>query len=65
MMPGVSYYVLVDKDGNVLEETDMITGYSETMKFDSWEEAEESLRYLLDEELIDHTKNWHIERHRW
>ena len=28
MMPGVSYYVLVDKDGNVLEETDMITTYA-------------------------------------
>ena len=61
---GDSYYVLVDKDGNVYQKEDFVDTY--VVEFDSWEEAEEELAYLLDtEEDFNEEDGWHVERHRW
>lgn len=65
MMPGESYFVIVNKKGEVLEETDPISGYTETMKFSSEEEALDTLNYFIDEEWIKSEDGWHVERNRW
>lgn len=61
---GDSYYVLVDNDGNEYTQDDYIEG-EYTVDFDSWEEAEEELQYLIDEEILDPADGWHVERARW
>ena len=63
-MPGQSYYVIVDKKGEPLEERDPVSGYEECMMFTSWGEAEEALEYFIHEELIQGDE-WHIERYKW
>lgn len=65
MMPGQSYYVLVNKENEELEEVDPITGYQEIMKFDSWEEAGEALDYFFQEDLLFKEEGWHVERNKW
>ena len=61
---GDSYYVLVDNDENVYTQDDYIE-CEYVVEFDSWEEAEEELQYLIDEEILDEADGWHVERHRW
>lgn len=61
---GDSYYVLVDKDENIYTQDDIIEGEL-IVDFDSWEEAEEELQCLIDEEILDEADGWHVERHRW
>ena len=61
---GDSYYVLVDNDENVYTQDDYIEG-EYTVEFDSWDEAEEELQCLIDEEILDPNDGWHVERHRW
>ena len=61
---GDSYYVLVDNDENIYTQDDIIEGEM-IVDFDSWEEAEEELQYLLDEGELDEADGWHVERHRW
>lgn len=61
---GDSYYVLVDKDGNEYTVDDIIEGEM-VVDFDSWEEAEEELAYLIEEEELDPNDGWHVERVRW
>lgn len=61
---GDSYYVLVNKDGNVYEDSNF-TGDTWTVEFDSWEEAEEELNYLVDVNGLNKEDGWHVERHRW
>ena len=61
---GDSYYVLVDNDENVYTQDDYIEGEYD-VEFDSWEEAEEELQYLIDEEILDRADGWRVERHRW
>ena len=60
---GDSYYVLVDKDGNVYKKEDFVETY--VVEFDSWEDAEEELTYLIDIEDLKEEDGWHVERHRW
>ena len=60
---GDSYYVIVDKDGNEYEREDFVDKY--IVDFNSWEEAEEELQYLIDEGILDEADGWHVERHRW
>ena len=61
---GDSYYVLVDNDENVYTQDDYIE-CEYVVEFDSWEEAEEELQYLIDEEILDKADGWRVERHRW
>ena len=61
---GDSYYVLVDKDGETYTVDDIVEGEM-ILDFDSWEEAEEELNYLLDAGEIEEDEGWHVERHRW
>ena len=61
---GDSYYVLVNKDGEEYTVDDIVEGEM-VVDFDSWEEAEEELAYLIEEEELDHNDGWHVERHRW
>ena len=60
---GDSYYVIVDKDGNEYEREDFIDKY--IVDFNSWEEAEEELAYLIEIEELDPNDGWHVERARW
>jgi hypothetical protein len=60
---GDSYYVLVNKDDEVYEINDIADTY--TAEFDSWEEAEDQLQYLIEEEELDADDGWHVERWRW
>ena len=60
---GDSYYVLVDNDENVYTQDDYIE-CEYVVEFDSWEEAEEELQYLI-EEILDKADGWRVERHRW
>ena len=61
---GDSYYVLVNKDGEEYTVDDIIEGEI-VVDFDSWEEAEEELAYLIEEEELDPNDGWHVERARW
>jgi hypothetical protein len=61
---GDSYYVLVDNQDEVYTQDDYIEG-EYVVEFDSWEEAEEELQYLIDEEILDEADGWHVERARW
>ena len=61
---GDSYYVLVDNDENVYTQDDYIE-CEYVVEFDSWEEAEEELQYLIDEEILDRADGWRVERRRW
>lgn len=61
---GDSYYVLVNKDGEEYTVDDIIEGEM-VVDFDSWEEAEEELAYLIEEEELDLNDGWHVERARW
>ena len=61
---GDSYYVLVDKDGNVYEQEDNL-GFTYTVECDSLEEAEDTLQMLVADEALDEKDGWHIERYRW
>ena len=61
---GDSYYVLVNKDGEEYTVDDIIEGEM-VVDFDSWEEAEEELAYLIEEEELDPNDGWHGERVRW
>lgn len=61
---GDSYYVLVNKDGDVYTVDDIVEGEM-ILDFDDADEAEEELQYLLDEEELDEADGWHVERHRW
>ena len=63
MRGGDSYYVLVNKNDEAYE-IDDYTG-CETLKFGSWEEAEEVLKEYLEDEMLDESEEWHIERWRW
>ena len=61
---GDSYYVLVNKNDELYTEDDTIEGEM-VVDFDSEKEAEEELKYLLDEGELDEEDGWHVERHRW
>lgn len=61
---GDSYYILVNKDGEEYTVDDIVEGEM-ILDFDSWEEAEEELAYLIEEEELDPNDGWHVERHRW
>lgn len=61
---GDSYYVLVNNDDEEYTVDDIIEGEM-IVDFDSWEEAEEELKYLLDEGELDEADGWHVERARW
>ena len=61
---GDSYYVLVDKDENEYTKEDYIEG-EYIVDFDSWEEAEAELDYLVKEGELDPADGWHVERARW
>jgi hypothetical protein len=61
---GDSYYVLVNKDDDAYTIDDIVEG-EYVVDFDSWEEAEEELKYLLEEEELDEADGWHVERCRW
>ena len=61
---GDSYYVLVNNKNEEYTVDDIIEGEM-IVDFDSWEEAEEELNYLLKEEELDAADGWHVERARW
>ena len=61
---GDSYYVLVNSKDEEYTTNDYIDGET-IVDFDSWEEAEEELKYLIEEEELDPADGWHVERHRW
>lgn len=61
---GDSYYVLVNNKNEKYTVDDIIEGEM-IVDFDSWEEAEEELNYLLKEEELDAADGWHVERARW
>lgn len=61
---GDSYYVLVNNKNEEYTVDDIIEGEM-IVDFDSWEEAEEELNYLLEEEELDEADGWHVERARW
>ena len=65
MMPGQTYYTLVNNDDEEYELEDPITGYTEIAKYDSEEEAEEELEELIDEEVLNEEDGWHVERNIW
>ena len=65
MFGGQSYYVLVNNRDEEFEEEDIITGYTEVMKFDYEEDAEAALEQLINEEILDEADGWHVERARW
>ena len=60
---GDSYYILVNKKDEAFEIVDIADTY--TAEFDSWEDAEEELKYLIEEEVLDEADGWHVERCRW
>ena len=61
---GDSYYVLVNNKNEEYTIDDIIEGEM-IVDFDSWEEAEDELKYLLKEEELDEADGWHVERARW
>ena len=61
---GDSYYVLVNKDGDVYEQEDYL-GFTYTVDLDTWEDAEEVLQQLIVDEELNPNDGWHVERHRW
>ena len=61
---GDSYYVLVNKYDEEYTVDDTIEGEM-IVDFDTEKEAEEELKYLLDEGELDEADDWHVERHRW
>ena len=61
---GDSYYVLVNNNGEEYIVDDIIEGEM-ILDFDDETEAEEELKYLLDEGELDEADGWHVERHRW
>lgn len=63
-MGGDSYYVLVNNQGEEYTVDDIIEGEI-LVDFDTEEDAEESLYYLIEQGELDEADGWHIERHRW
>lgn len=61
---GESYYVLVNNKDEVYTQDDTIEGEME-VSYNSWEEAEKDLKYLIDEGELNEADGWHVERHRW
>lgn len=61
---GDSYYVLVNSQGEEYTVDDIVEGEM-ILDFNTAEEAEEELEYLLNEGELDQTDGWHVERHRW
>ena len=61
---GDSYYVLVNNQGEEYTVDDIIEGEI-PVDFDTEEDAEESLYYLIEQGELDEADGWHIERHRW
>ena len=61
---GDSYYVLVDNNGNVYEQEDNL-GFTYTVDFDDYDEAQSMLEEFIETEELDPTEGWHVERHRW
>jgi hypothetical protein len=61
---GDSYYVIVNKDNVEFTRDDIIEG-EYIVDFDSWEEAEDELRYLIEDGELDAADGWHVERARW
>jgi len=61
---GDSYYVLVNKDGDVYETEDFV-GFTTVLDFNDWDEAQECLDILIADEELDENDGWHVERHRW
>lgn len=61
---GDSYYVLVNNKDEEYTVDDTVEGEM-LVDFDSEKEAEEELKYLLDEGELDEADGWHVERHRW
>ena len=61
---GDSYYVLVNNDGEEYTVDDIIEGEM-IIDFDDETEAEEELKYLIEEGELDEADGWHVERHRW
>ena len=61
---GDSYYVLVNNKNEEYTVDDIIEGEM-IVDFDSWEEAEDELRYLIEDGELDAADGWHVERARW
>ncbi len=61
---GDSYYVLVNKDNEIYTVDDICEGEM-IVDYDTEEEAEEELKYLIQEEELDPEDGWHVERRRW
>jgi hypothetical protein len=61
---GDSYYVLVNNKNEEYTVDDIIEG-EYIVDFDSWEEAEDELRYLIEDGELDAADGWHVERARW
>lgn len=60
---GDSYYVLVNNQGEEYTVDDIIEGEI-LVDFDTEDDAEESLYYLIEQGELDEADGWHIERHR-
>lgn len=61
---GDSYYVLVNNKDEVYTIDDICEGKL-VVEFDTWEDAEDELEELIEEEELDKADGWHVERHRW
>ena len=60
---GDSYYVLVNNKDEAYEDSDY-TGCTWTVEFNTWEDADTELSYLLDVNGLKEEDGWHVERHR-
>lgn len=58
---GDSYYVLVNKEDEEYTVDDIIEGEM-ILDFNTWKEAEDYLKQLLDEGDVEETDGWHVER---
>lgn len=63
-MGGDSYYVLINNQGEEYTVDDIIEGEI-LVDFDTEEDAEESLYYLIEQGELDEADGWHVERHKW
>lgn len=58
-----SYYVLVNNKDEVYKDSDY-TGSTWTVEFNTWEDADTELSYLLDVNGLDKKDGWHVENRK-
>lgn len=61
---GDSYYVLVNNQGEEYTVDDIVEGEI-IVDYDTEEDAEEALSYLIEDGELEEADGWHVERHRW